>query len=206
MNDGIKVAHAQVNSTSTQTSAERMETSSCIKSADIPLHPLIIKRINSAPPPDVRAENTFFDFVQTFVNEMQATTYMEQEVALDRAYRTEASIRLEQMMLYVVDTEMTPAAIEAFRKHLDPTGEDPFARQKAKELAKKNHIKESVYDQDDLEEHGSGLFPIETEAFRRAQPNLIAIQKMLISNEKLKIAGLKSAKLMAELLKAKNAK
>jgi hypothetical protein len=162
----------------------------------ISLHRIIEKEMDSSHfVLAMESDEDFRDLVQATIDEMGANTLMKQEIALERARKVFMGWRLEGFKRRLIDLEMLPAAAATFRRKLD-TGlaRDPVADQKAVQFARKAHLDNGIFDQDQLEVDGYGLYPIETEAMKRASRNLELVERLTIANQRAKNLATKEYK------------
>jgi hypothetical protein len=162
----------------------------------IPLHKIIVKEMaDSYFVLQMESGEDFHDLVQAIVDEMGANTLGKQEIALERARKVFKGWRFEGWPRRLIDLEMRSAAVAIQRRTLE-TGleKDPVADQKAVQLANKTHLQNCVFDQDQLEWDGYGLFPIETEAVKRALRNLELVERLITANQRAKNFTMKQYK------------
>ena len=145
-------------------------------------------------------EDAFYEVVTAVIDDFNAITFSLQEWALKRAITIWEWWYFDQAEIDIVAAEMRPAAIDVFKRFLDPTGRrGPLVEDKAVKLAEENFHGETHYEQCDLEVGGLGNFPIDAEAFRRALPALASIQKLMANNERSSASALKIYKLLQTL-------
>lgn len=165
------------------------------QSRKIALHAVIKSQLTQLDLLERESEDDFHTLLDSMIEDMDARTQSEQQIAFRRAHQILKDLRADRLAVTLVEREMRAAARVVFARLIDPEGTGgPGVAAMAR--ARAEDARERIgYDDVELSGAGLGEYSIETEAAVRAIPNLAHLEKIRSANQREKISTLKEFQL-----------
>jgi hypothetical protein len=167
----------------------------------IALHAIIKSQLVQLDLLELESEDDFHALLDSTIEDMDARTQSEQQMALRRAHQIFKDLRADRLAVTLVEREMRAAARVVFARLIDPEGiGGPQVAAKARACAEDARY-QTGYDDVELSGAGLGEYSIETEAAVRALQNLAHLEKIRSANQREKINTLKEFDLWRRITK-----